>query len=135
MLAAEQKAEIVVFWALGDMDGPLSNEIKIGLNKRRSFQSDVIYRMRGYRSRALAHRVEVYIRGECAGLRLKTAVAQRLHELGCGLEKPDWFRAGIIVSGIVIECAAIERITLMTDEQAREAEQVELFKIMDQVAG
>lgn len=130
---AEQRAEIAVLWAIGDADGPLANEIKIGVNKRRSFQADIIYRMRGYRSRNLAHRVEVYIRGECAGLRLKTAVVQRLHELGCGLEKPDWFRAGSIIAGIVTECAAIERVTLLTEDDARAIELQELEKVQAQM--
>lgn len=89
--------------------------------------------MRGYRSRAVAHRVEAYIRGESAGQRLKAAVLHRLHELGCGLDRPDWFRAGGIVAGVVSECAAIERITLMTEHEALELQRAEVFKIMDKM--
>ena len=130
---AEQRAEIAVFWAIGDADGPLSNLVKIGVNKRRSFQADIIYRMRGYRHTDVAHRIEVYVRGECAGLRLKTAVTQRLNDLGCGLEKPDWFNAGGIIVGIVTECAAIERVKLMTEAEATSVELQELEKVQAQL--
>lgn len=133
MLAAEKAAEIVVLWAIGDASGPLNGEVKFDLNGRRSFKADVQSRMRTYRSRETATRVEVYIRGECSGLRLKTAVEHRLHELGCGCERPGWFRAAGIIAGIVTECAEIEGVRLLTEDQAREVELRELEKIMDRM--
>lgn len=129
---AEQKADIHVVWALGDCDGPLGSEVKVGFCSRRAFVSQV-KAMRAARSRTLAHRVEVYVRGEGAGLRLKNAACQRLHELGCGLAKSDWFSAAYIVEGIVTECAEFEGVTLLTQEESEAIEFRELEKIQEKM--
>lgn len=131
MLAAEQRAEIVVFYALGDADGPLAHEVKIGIRKWRTYQSDIVYRMRAYRSREIAHRVEVYVRGDAAALRLKTAVFARLNEDGYGLGRPDWFRVGANLGEVIRAVAADERISLFSEDEAREIEQRELEKLME----
>ncbi|GEM_PF-6967546 len=129
---AEKKADIAVVWALGDGDGPLGSEVKIGCGSRSAFAAQV-KAMRAARSRTLAHRAEVYVRGEGAGQRLKNAVAQRLHELGCGLAKSDWFSAAYIVEGIVTECATIEGVTLLSEADAQAIEQQELEKVQAQM--
>lgn len=120
----------MILWALGDMDGPAYGEVKIGVAKRKSFYSDVLTRMKLYRSRQVIQRCVVYVRGECAALRLKTAVFERLHELGCGIEGP-WFRASSIVDGVVRECAALNHVALLTEAQADGVERAEFEKIMD----
>lgn len=133
-LAAEQKADIVVLWALGDLDGPLADEVKIGLCKRRAFQSQV-YAMRAARSRALAHRIEVYVRGEGAGLRLKTAIVEHLRELGHEIDEP-WFRARPdVLQTTLVEMALSEGVRLLSDDEAKAIEQNEINKLMDRTLG
>lgn len=131
MLAAEQRAEIVVLWALGDADGPLDSEVKIGLTTRRAFQSQVTA-MSAARARKLARRVEVYIQGQAAGLRLRAALEHHLSVHGMEIDRP-WFRVRLDqISALVSLLAAAEHVSIMSEDEAKSVEQREFMKIMDQ---
>lgn len=135
MALAESRANIVVLYAIGDASGPLTGEVRIGVSKRRAYQSDVISRMKNFRSRPIAIHVEAYIRGEAAAARLLTAVRNRLADLGVEDHEHGWFRASEIIAGIVAESSKIEGVRTMNVEEAIEIERSEYHKIMDKIAG
>lgn len=105
--------------------------MKIGVTKRRSYINDVLSRMRAYRSRSVTPRAEFYIRGEAAGSRVKSAVIHALSDMGIKPTSGDWFAAAAVVRDVVVACASVERVRLLTEEEASQVEQDELEKLME----
>lgn len=128
---AVDRADIAVLWALGDLDGPLAGEVKIGLTTRRAFQAQASA-MRAARSRQLAKWVEVYMRGQAPGLRLRAALEHHLTAHGMEIGRP-WFRVDHDqLPSIVSLLAASENVRLITEDDAKEIEQREFAKLMDE---
>lgn len=123
----------MIIYAIGDADGPLSNEIKIGLCSRKSYQQE-IYNARLYRSADLAVHFASIVRGKAAGARLKTAMETKLRT-ACQHKKGSWWIASAQrARSILFEAVAEERISLLTEDGAKALEREALARKMEKYA-
>jgi hypothetical protein len=114
---AELELDLVVIYAIGDGDGPLRGEVKIGLSSRRAFAEEV-KAARVYRSSEVVTHFAHVVRGRAVGLRLRSALEASLRSTGRHKRNSWWAISGDDACVRVLECARTEKIELLTDSEA-----------------
>lgn len=116
-IEVERELELTVLYAVGDADGPLSGEVKIGISGRKAFEEEM-RAIRGYRSRDIARHIEVVIRGKGRAAMVKSAVEQYLRTRDRHI-RAAWWRAE--ADDLAAQCDSIARalsIPLMSHDEA-----------------
>lgn len=104
-------------YAIGDIEGPLAGEIKIGVCEHGKL-NDTVRKAQVYRSAVTAVRLERYFRGRLATEGLRAALEARLRGMGRHLRGSIWRMDHVGLALLLREIADAEGVLIMTDEDA-----------------
>ena len=123
-----------MFYVMGDADGPLCDEVRIGYTKRGAYRG-FKEKFALYRSRKIIAHVEMCLAGEAAVRRLRAALHLRLIEDWRKISDRWWNIAGLSVRALVDEIVEAEGLKILSRKEAEAILQERFNRIMDKVAG
>jgi len=125
----EDELDLCVLYAIGDASGPLANEVRLGVASRKSFAQQ-IKQIQMFRSREIAIRLDVVVRGKARAEQLKTSLAAHLKEGGRQSLVGFWrvLSNDAELASIVAALAYDENIETMTQDQAIALERATLAR-------
>lgn len=113
-MKVEQELDFYCLYGLADQDGPLRNEVRIGLSKMGALAGE-IYTAKTWRSVPVATVTEVYVKGRPLGERFRKSIATRLAQLNVPRREGWWWLIPpSTFSGIVSEVVDLEQIAART---------------------
>lgn len=122
-----------MFYVIGDRDGPLKDEVRIGytsLGAYRSFKKNFAL----YRSRKILAHVEMILIGEAAARMIKAEIQLRLIEDWRKISERWWKVTDDEIKAIVGDVISSEGIRVLQQDEATEMLANKFSALMDRMA-
>jgi hypothetical protein len=133
-LKVEAELDLQIFYIIGDANGPLADEVRIGFTKRAAYP-DYRKKFQLYRSRKIQEHVAICISGEGTARRIKAAIQIRLIEDWRKISERWWKVTDAEIQTMMKDIIETEEIKVFSDEEADALEVNEFGRIMAKFAG
>jgi len=133
-LQIEAELDFQIFYIIGDANGPLSDEVRIGFTKRNAY-ADYRKKFQLYRSRKIKEHVAICVSGEGTARRIKAAIQIRLIEEWRKISERWWKVTEEEIQSMMREIIETEEIKVLSEAEAEALEQKKLLALMDKFSG
>ena len=130
----EQELDLQIFYIIGDANGPLADEVRIGFTKRAAYP-DFRKKFQLYRSRKIQEHIAICIAGEGTARRIKAAIQIRLIEDWRKISERWWKATDKEIQDMMRDIIESEEIRVLSDDEADALEVKKLGAVMDRIAG